>query len=391
MAFLDGFLMLLIIIVPFLVILASEKNKFMSTMGPVFLCYLLGFLLQFLLPPSSAPMSFSEVLIPLAIPLILFGANFSQLKKLAKPVGTSMLLSVISILVISSSAFFIFRYLVDDASKISGMLVGLYTGGTPNLMAIGVALDVPETTIILTNTADLVAGGIYFLLLISIIPKIYGLFLKPFSSLAVKAGGDDDYATAPELQKRSLWSGLQDFNGITIVNFFKNQALLFLLAIIAFALSIGLALALTGTLHVAIIMLGVTSFGVVGSFFKKIRRLPGSYETGKYLILMFSFAIGLSFDLSLVTRSTLNMLIMLFYVQFGTVILHALISFIFRIDRDTTIITSTACIFGPAFIIPVADALKNKEIILPGLILGILGYAIGNYLGISLALLLNLL
>jgi len=43
-----------------------------------------------------------------------------------------------------------------------------------------------------------------------------------------------------------------------------------------------------------------------------------------------------------------------------------------------------AGVFGPAFIIPVAKALKNDEIILPGILCGILGYAIGNYLGIGL-------
>ena len=59
-----------------------------------------------------------------------------------------------------------------------------------------------------------------------------------------------------------------------------------------------------------------------------------------------------------------------------------------RIDYHTTMITSTAGVFGPAFIIPVAKALKNDEIILPGILCGILGYAIGNYLGIGLGQLL---
>jgi uncharacterized membrane protein len=62
-----------------------------------------------------------------------------------------------------------------------------------------------------------------------------------------------------------------------------------------------------------------------------------------------------------------------------------------QIDADTALITSTAGIYGPAFIAPVAGAMKNKEVMLPGLITGILGYAVGNYLGIAVAFVLHLL
>lgn len=387
MTAIEIFILFLIFLVPFIIIQLTEKIALMNTMGPVFICYLTGFLLQFVLPNSSIAMSLSEVLIPLAIPLILFNTQFGILKGMAKSMTTAMMLSVISVVIISTTAYFIFRNVVDLASDISGMLVGLYTGGTPNLIAIGVALEVPQTTIILANTADLIAGGIYFLLLLSIIPKIYKKFLKPFKKSEAENISQADYSFIPEVDRDA-------HKGEGIFYFIKaegvHRLILLLLGAVIFGLSIGAALLFTGTLNVAVIMLGVTTLGVLGSFMKKIKELKGSYQLGKYLILMFSFAIGLSFDFSLVTRSTLNMLLMLFFVQFATVILHAILSAIFKVDRDTTIIASTACIFGPAFVIPVADSLKNKDIILPGLILGILGYAIGNYLGIFLSLLLRL-
>ena len=77
--------------------------------------------------------------------------------------------------------------------------------------------------------------------------------------------------------------------------------------------------------------------------------------------------------------------------QFGSVILHLLLARIARIDADTAIITSTAGIYGPAFIVPTANALNNRQVVLPGLICGILGYAVGNYLGIGVALLLGMI
>ena len=106
---------------------------------------------------------------------------------------------------------------------------------------------------------------------------------------------------------------------------------------------------------------------------------------------MFSFGIGLSFNFGALNKGALLLLAMFATAQFGSVLLHLLLCRVFRIDSDTSLITSTAGIYGPAFIVPAADALGNREVILPGLICGILGYAIGNYLGIGIAIALKFL
>ena len=52
-------------------------------------------------------------------------------------------------------------------------------------------------------------------------------------------------------------------------------------------------------------------------------------------------------------------------------------------------ITSTAALYGPAFIGQIATILGNKRIIIAGIATGIIGYAIGNYLGLSVTYLLK--
>jgi uncharacterized membrane protein len=106
---------------------------------------------------------------------------------------------------------------------------------------------------------------------------------------------------------------------------------------------------------------------------------------------MFSFGIGLSFDFSAIRLESLMFFGMFAFAQFGAIIVHLLLAKACKIDADTALITSTAGIYGPAFIAPTADALKNREVVLPGLICGILGYAIGNYLGIGIAFVLKAL
>ncbi|WDP89391.1 MAG: DUF819 family protein [Desulfobacter sp.] len=70
---------------------------------------------------------------------------------------------------------------------------------------------------------------------------------------------------------------------------------------------------------------------------------------------------------------------------FGSMALHGLFCRIFKIDTDTFIITSASAICSPPFVPVVAGALKNRAIILSGLTTGIIGYAVGNYLGITMA------
>ncbi|HOI33260.1 MAG TPA: DUF819 family protein, partial [Bacteroidales bacterium] len=63
--------------------------------------------------------------------------------------------------------------------------------------------------------------------------------------------------------------------------------------------------------------------------------------------------------------------------------------YFFRIDNETVMVTSTALICSPPFVPVIAAALNNRALVLPGLSIGIIGYAIGNYLGFLVATILH--
>jgi len=94
-------------------------------------------------------------------------------------------------------------------------------------------------------------------------------------------------------------------------------------------------------------------------------------------------------DLQELIASASQILYFTAIVMFLAILLHFLMAFFLKIDGDTVMITSIAAIYGPAFIGPIAKLLNNKEIILTGIATGLIGYAVGNYLGISFALLLR--
>lgn len=385
-------MVLVILFLPWLVMLLSKKLPFLGKLGNVFWCYLLGLLLSFGFKALGAELTLASdlasVLVCVAMPLILFSANLPALKKLARPMLASFGLNVVSVLLVAVGAYFLFRNLVGDAADISGMLVGTYTGGTPNMFAIGNGLGAAPERILLLQTSDMIGGGIYFFLLLSVFPPLFGKILKKYRAQGLSSDLEQAAGTyAQPVQGKSFFA-------------FLRRLPLVGLAVVCVAVAAGICLLIPSSRglagfaklgeHTAWMMLIVTTLGIALSFVKKVRTAPGSYESGQYFILMFSVAMGLCFDVTAIS-GVLLLLGLLLCIQFGTVALHLLLARLCGIDRDTMMITSTAGIFGPAFIMPVARALKNDEIVLPGILCGILGYAVGNYLGIGLGELLRIL
>ena len=154
-------------------------------------------------------------------------------------------------------------------------------------------------------------------------------------------------------------------------------------------LAVWLSITITGEIADPLVIMVLTTLGIGISFIKKIQQMKGSYETAFYLLLVFSISIGALADVSELLDKSSNLFTYTAFVMFSAILLHFILAALFRIDRDTVIITSTAAIYGPAFIGPVANAIKNREIIVAGITMGLLGYAIGNYIGIGIGMLLN--
>ena len=136
-------------------------------------------------------------------------------------------------------------------------------------------------------------------------------------------------------------------------------------------------------------MLGITSLGIAASFWQRLRRIGNSYAIGYYLVTVFCCALGSQLQLDRLGSDLAQIAAMHLSILCGTILLHLLFARLARIDRDTAIITQTAALYGPPFVPPVASALNNPAILLSGLTTGLVGYAVGNYLGIGLALVLR--
>ena len=173
----------LLIFFPAISIMIHKRNLAPKWLSPVVICYALGIIIRNLkLFPVDDALSntTTEISILIALPLLLFSTNLSAWFKEAKYSLGAFGLCVLSGLISTATMAFIFRNVVADSWKISGMLTGIYTGGTPNMQAIGLALGADQETIILVNAADIVCGGIYLIILSSVLHTFLGTFLPSY-------------------------------------------------------------------------------------------------------------------------------------------------------------------------------------------------------------------
>jgi len=318
------------------------------------------------------------ITIPLALPLLLFTLDVRRWLHLARRAMISMVLGVVALTVVIISGFFLLKNHIPDAWKIAGMLVGIYTGGTPNLAAIATALEVDPGIFILVNTYEIATGFVFLVFLMTGAQSLLNRFMPPFRSALIEEHLDPvDVASEEfegELTRQSMVEMLKAFG----------------LSIVIFAAAGGLSLLVPESVQMVTVILSITTLGVAGSLIPAINRLKQSFSLGMYLILIFSLLVATMADLTaLFNIDFFHLFLFVVLGVYGTTIIHVLLSWLFRIDTDTTIVVISALSFSPPFVPVVASALKNKEVIISGLAVGTLGYIFGNYLGVTLAYILE--
>lgn len=325
---------------------------------------------------ASAQDMLVSVIVPLAFPLLLFSLNIKRWLRFAKEGFISMILALISVVAIVSSGYFIFKNVVPDSWKVAGMLVGVYTGGTPNLVSLKVALGVDPNLFVMTSTYDMIVGAITIIFFITIGPKLFRAILPPF-----KHHGDTEVSDEMIEEAESF----EDFSGMfrkgRIVPLLKALSL----ALLIFIASFGISLLLPKVSQMVVVILSITTLAIIASLINWINKIEKTFQLGMYFILVFSFTVATMADLGVIfSIGFLGLFAYISYAYFGTLILHLLLSKIFRINADDFLITTTAFVFSPPFVPVVAGALKNKDVIITGITVGIIGYVIGNYLGVGL-------
>jgi len=320
----------------------------------------------------------TQAVILLAFPLLLFSIDLKKWLKYAKKGFISVVLALISGIVMVTAGFFIWKDSIPESWKLAGMFEGIYTGGTPNFVALKMALDVDPELFVVVNTYDMIVGAFLVLFFITIGPRIFRYILPRFTE---EKGIEIEES---EIVKET--ENLEDFSGMLNKGVFLPLLKALGISAVIFGISFGLSLVLPKLPQMVVIVLSITTLSILASMIKQINRIEKTFQLGMYLIIVFSLVIASMADLkTMFSIGMVDLILFISWCYFGSLILHLILARIFRVDADNFLITATAFIFSPPFVPMVANALKNKNVIVTGIAGGIIGYVLGNYFGVALA------
>ena len=374
------------IIFPILIIEAFKRWTIVQKIGTVVLAYAVGIIaslcgvFHFADPAIGATFSklqstIMNVAVPLAIPLMLFNCDFKLWTKSLPKTAWALVTGIVAVIIASISGYFIFRNSVPEIAKVTGMMAGIYTGGTMNFNALGAALNVDRSVMAIVLAFQMVITTPYIFFLLGGGYKIFRKLL-PYKDITHKGRMDEDQVEAADVEN---YRGM--FEKKNFIGMMKGLGL----SICFLAVGAGLALLITGTLNELVVILTITTLSIIASFFKKVRELPKTFELGMFFILIFSVIVASMFDINSVNGGSLYIGGFVLWIIGISVGLHLLLCRIAKVSGDLFCVCQVGLLCSPPFVPPIAGAMKNKKVLISGIVVGLVGYAIGTYLGALLA------
>ncbi|MFZ2635610.1 MAG: DUF819 family protein [Rectinemataceae bacterium] len=376
------------LIFPAFALWLKDRKGILAKLSPIIVCYAAGLIVGNvgILPQGSMATLdlLSTAAVGLSIPLLLFSVDIRRWKELRGKTGLAFILACIAVMAVSTCAHFIFRDRIPDSAKVAGMLVGVYTGGTPNLAAIKTALGVDMTVYLAVNGADIVLSSVYFLFVLTVAQKVFGHIMPAYKAPAGAGipGPDDNAGLLPEMESAT-------FKGLFGKGFRKSIAGAAVLDVAIVAVGMGVSMLVPREWQTMTAILAVTTLSLASSMSKRVRSIPGTFAAGEYVLYVFCLAVGAMGDFRVLMGAAPEYFLYVALVLFGSFLLHAVLCALFKVDVDTMLVVSTATINSPPFVGLACVALKNRNLLVPGITTGIIGYAVGNYLGIALASILG--
>lgn len=261
-----------------------------------------------------------------------------------------------------------------DTWKLSGQFAATYIGGGVNFAAVGQALETSSEYFTAGVAADVIVTAIWLIICITI-PAYFG---------GKDSGQSAEVPTSEQNVKASNMPNLLNSTGAPVT--------LWDLAVLAGTVMSCLWLSGVVASVIPLIpkIIWLTTLALVLAQLPVVQNLSGSLVLGNYLLLLFLATNG---AVSVVAR-IIEIGPAIFYFALGTVLIHGVIIFgigiMLKIDSKVIAIASQANIGGASSAMAIAGARGTPHLILPGIAVGLLGTALGNYVGLALAQLMKL-
>lgn len=351
--------------------------------------------------PTSCPLYDDIVwgmVVPMGIPLLLLQCNIKKIWKETGRMLTIFLIGAVGTVVGAFLAYFLLRAPFGDAqglAKVAAMMTGSYIGGGVNFAAMASQYAAGDDLTAAATVADNLLMAAYFFVLIAFAGMKF--FRRNYQHpLIDEVESGTTNRDAAQTQAAAFWSR----KDISLKDIAFNFA--YCIAIVWFSKLVagGIAGLVPENPGPFLDFIGkffgsqyvwITTFSVIVATFldEQVAKLHGSQEIGTYLIYLFLFVIGVPANIyTVVTKSPLLLVLTAIMV-----VINMLFCFIaaklFHFNLEDAIIASNANIGGPTTAAGMAISQGWAALVGPAMLIGTLGYVIGNYLGTLVAIALG--
>ena len=310
-----------------------------------------------------------------AVCLILFNVRLGDLKKAGMPMliafAIASFCSVVGCLI--GGMLLIKQFDVAMAGhgwKIAGPYIGTYIGGSLNFFALwdGLKIENPNLLAAANAVDNLTLVPIFMFWMIA--PK----FLEKF------------YPAPKLLSPIESANSTIDKSPVPLI--IKDIAALSFYALLIMFLSKFIRTHLLPSMPTILIL---TTLALIGGRLKFIQNLKGSHELGNFAFYLFFASVGALMDISKAIKLAPVLFIFVAIVMTTQILLALLLGKLFKINFRVLVVAELAAKAGPSTVIAYTNAKNWNELALPGAAVGLLGYAIGNYIGFAGAYLLKII
>lgn len=341
---------------------------------------------NFGLIPTDAP-AYDAVwgyIVPLAIPLLLFQLDLHALFKESGRLLIIFLISSVGTMLGALIGFFMLKDHIPELSKITGMISASYTGGGVNFAAMTARLEPSKDITAATIVADNLMMACYFFILIGIsgsyaVRKIWG---SPYQDELDKNSTSNqnmaaDYWQTKPISLQSIALSLGASMAIVAVAFTVSK---WLKGILGEGSNMATNMLFSLVTDKYLLLTSLTLL-VIALFRNGVRKLDGSQELGTYGIYLFFVVIGIPASIPLIIQNAPLLFVFTLTVAMVNLLITLIFGKLLKFSIEEIVLACNANVGGPTTAAALAIGKGWRDLIGPILLIGTVGYIIGNYIG----------
>ncbi len=314
-----------------------------------------------------------------SIAWLLLSVNLRDLVKAGPRMTGAFALAVAGTVIGAFVAALIFgHYFPENTWRIAGALTGTYSGGSVNFVSVGREVGLSGPLFAGLNAADAVVTGLWLgasLVLPLWLARFYKATRQESPAPATAPDPQHDPAERSQHHPYFVREGL---SAVGIANLFAAGLILVLVSEWLHQMYPGIP---------AILIL--TTLALALGHSPLYRDAPGAMQLGSVGLHFFFVLIGILSRFSEIAAVGVEV----FYFTLTVVAVHAVwvlgLGKLIRLDIGTLLVASQAAVGGPSSALAVAVAREWRHLVLPGVVMGLFGYAVGTYLGLGVAAVLR--